>query len=355
MGGTEDENTMNFDDIGKSFNEPEDLLPLQDDEILKIENFDDFSEQNLTSVNNQNDLPSQKPYGEEINIQDEVVSETDLNSISDNYTVSKPKSNSEATLEFEQVNIDDFTKSEPKGYSHVNMQIPAGGDNNAKQVKQKKSDKGMIILLIVLSVVFVVAFILLLLPKKDSSIDSLNNSSSQSILKEPESMNYGAEQEDFDDMYDTDTMQESDELEPEMVSYSIETTENANPFLPYNDNTYVMQRAIPSNLVAPPEFLSQDSDASHVVSTKVSGIMYDSKSPSAILNIDGQDYLVRSGDIISGYKVLMITPNYVTVQLGKNIYKAGVGENLNDKSDVNYNDVYDLENKFGGANKNKGI
>ena len=102
--------------------------------------------------------------------------------------------------------------------------------------------------------------------------------------------------------------------------------------------------------------ITEDIDAVNVIKTKVSGIMYDKFNPSAILNIGGADHLVRSGDIINNYKILAINPDNVTVQLGSNVYKAGVGQ-LFTGDGINYNTVSNLEGKFGGsrnaANKRK--
>ena len=44
--------------------------------------------------------------------------------------------------------------------------------------------------------------------------------------------------------------------------------------------------------------------------------------------MEGTDYLVRTGDVINNYKILAIYKDNVAVQLGDNIYKAGVGELL---------------------------
>ena len=104
------------------------------------------------------------------------------------------------------------------------------------------------------------------------------------------------------------------------------------------------------DLVDPPNSSNADSDAEKILSTKVSGIMYDSDSPSAILNIEGSDYLVRSGDVVNGYKVLSIQPTIVTVQLGANVYQAGVGQLLVTDG-IQYNTVSNLDKKFGGAKK----
>ena len=87
------------------------------------------------------------------------------------------------------------------------------------------------------------------------------------------------------------------------------------------------------------------------MTTKVSGIMFDKFNPSAILNISGADYLVRTGDVVNNYKVLSIAQDTVTVQYGANVYKAGVGELFTGEG-INYNTISNLQNKFGG-NKNK--
>lgn len=125
----------------------------------------------------------------------------------------------------------------------------------------------------------------------------------------------------------------------------------ANPFLPYRNiegNSLVDD--IPAyNLVEPPEALPKNSDAVRVMNVVVSGILYDKYSPSAILNIEGSDYLVKKNDVINNYKVLNIAHDSVTVMLGENSYQAGIGEILTEGS-IKYNEVSNLNNKFGGKN-----
>ena len=128
----------------------------------------------------------------------------------------------------------------------------------------------------------------------------------------------------------------------------------ANPFVPYRKLGNELQLSpdlindVPKyDLIAPPEELAAESEASKIMSTTVSGILYDKYSPSAILHIDGNDYLVKKGDTVSKYKVLGIERDSVTVKAGNNTYKAGIGELLTDGS-VNYNDVSNLNKKFGG-------
>ena len=124
----------------------------------------------------------------------------------------------------------------------------------------------------------------------------------------------------------------------------------ANPFLPYrNLGEEVAVGDLPNiELLEPPETLNENSDAARIMDTIVSGILYDRFSPSAILNIEGNDYLVKKGDVVNNYKVLSILEDSVTVKLGANVYKAGIGEILTEGT-LNHNNVSNLNNKFGGV------
>ncbi len=133
-----------------------------------------------------------------------------------------------------------------------------------------------------------------------------------------------------------------------MVAMSVEDTGRSDPFLPEGEQ--VVSKPKPKggiDLLPPPEMITVDTTATEVITTKVSGIMYDRFNPSAILNIGGSDYLVRTGDIINNYKVLSIGKEQVTVQNGVNVYKAGVGE-LFTGDGINFNTISNLESKFGG-------
>lgn len=125
-------------------------------------------------------------------------------------------------------------------------------------------------------------------------------------------------------------------------------TVKADPFLPYRNISGTSTLDVPKfDLVEPPEVISADSEAARVMDTTVSGILYDKYSPSAILNIEGNDYLVKKGDTVNNYKVINIMQDSVTVKLGANTYKAGIGEILTEGS-LKQNDVSNLNNKFGG-------
>ena len=157
---------------------------------------------------------------------------------------------------------------------------------------------------------------------------------------------------------DVDVIANKDE---KMVKLVVEPSGRSDPFLPASEanqkdensaqKLVELQKAkLQYDLIEPPNAAQMDSDAEKVLTTTVSGIMYDKTSPSAILNIEGSDFLVRSGDVINGYKILSISPSVVTVQLGANVYKAGVGQLLATDG-INYNTVPNLSKKFGGAKK----
>lgn len=130
-----------------------------------------------------------------------------------------------------------------------------------------------------------------------------------------------------------------------LVMITVTNSGRSDPFLPIGDGNVF--NASYSPLLPPPTTIPTSSDAGKVITTTISGILYDKYSPSAIINIEGADYLVKKGDVINNYKILSISKSQVVVQLGKNIYQAGVGELLS-PTDLNYNTIANLNKKFGG-------
>ena len=181
----------------------------------------------------------------------------------------------------------------------------------------------------------------------------------------------------------TDIINESSE--PTLVSYDVISIGRADPFMPakekvaydkarsdayaqaneYNNSLANLKKMkdvvirepddispYSFNLPVPPTSLASDSSvAARITKTKVVGIMYNAKNPTAIINVDEKDYLVRQGDKIIGeeYKVLQINPSWITVGFGSNIYSASIGE-LFSKDEISkyQNDLYNLKNRFGG-------
>lgn len=119
------------------------------------------------------------------------------------------------------------------------------------------------------------------------------------------------------------------------------------PFVPYLQSQE-LAKAPKFELIAPPTVIPEaDPVVDELVETKISGIMYDSARPSAIVNFGGSDQLVHKGDMVKGYKILNITKNSVVIKYKTNIYQATVGQTLNEG--INLNPVSNLSNQFGGA------
>lgn len=138
------------------------------------------------------------------------------------------------------------------------------------------------------------------------------------------------------------------EKEKEIVyRYSKSNVGRPDPFNPTSKTSQL------SDIIAPPTNPDPDPEAAALLTLKISGIMYTPDSPSAIINISGQDQLVRIGDKFNNFSVEKITKDKVTVRNKANTYTASVGEILNLES-VGINAVPDLNNKFAGQHaKNK--
>lgn len=136
-----------------------------------------------------------------------------------------------------------------------------------------------------------------------------------------------------------------------LVEVDVTNLGRQNPFQPEGEvpfNSLSKSTASVPYLLPPPENLPKNTDAVKIMKTSVSGILYDKYSPSAIINIEGTDYLVKNGDVINNYKILSINKSQVVIQLGRNIYQAGVGEVLSQSGLSNM--TANLNKKFGGNN-----
>ena len=173
------------------------------------------------------------------------------------------------------------------------------------------------------------------------TMDLQKNSSSPIVNPNQAPKTVQAPEGDVDILQKTTTSKKNGK----MVVVTISNSGRQDPFLPTSDGPL---SGAYSYLLPPPQTLPQNNDASKVMATTISGILYDPYSPSAILNIEGTDYLVKKGDVINNYKILSISKAQVVVQLGKNIYSAGVGELLS-PGDLKYS-IANLNKKFGGNN-----
>ncbi len=228
-------------------------------------------------------------------------------------------------------------EEEKKIFNNINKTLDKQFSPRGKQIFF------VLIGLAIAALIFVV--ITFMLPKKQSQNLEVSN------LPEIENVDVQAAEEP-NNTVETDII-DIEKTADKMVSLTVEDYGRANPFLPEHEVVVkIVSNPYGNNLIAPPESIVSGSEASKVMETKISGIMYDASSPSAILNIEGEDYLVRAGDYINNYKVLAISKDLVTVQLGSNVYKAKVGEVIQE-GEINYNNVYNLEQKFGGAKNSR--
>ena len=199
---------------------------------------------------------------------------------------------------------------------------------------------------------------------------------------QPQAENIGSEQKTEHSSVNINV--EDDDIPSGMISYDVTTIGRSNPFMPYNEMAEferVRNAAIAEanarnaqiariknlqdyrvreqddispysfNLPVPPTSLDTNTVAAKITRTKVVGIMFNTKSPSAIINVDNKDYLVRPGDKIIGqeYKVVKITPTWVTAAMGSNVYSAAIGELFTkDAIETNQTDIYNLKERFGG-------
>lgn len=194
----------------------------------------------------------------------------------------------------------------------------------------------------------VFALVLLLCVHSSKSV-SLDIQDYNSNLPEVSGVESAVLDDNIEIIYNNDSSNNSSD-NTERSTISIEDSGRSDPFLPDSEISSTLKSGPrPSyDLLPPPETITSDTTATELMTTKVSGIMYDRINPSAIININDSDYLVRTGDVVNNYKVLSIGRDTVTVQYGSNVYKAGVGE-LFTGDGINYNTISNLEGKFGGA------
>ena len=128
-----------------------------------------------------------------------------------------------------------------------------------------------------------------------------------------------------------DNVSKKDSKDKKIV-VAIQPSGRTNPFMPSSLFNEDGSLAMGGDLSTPPDVDVNSPEAAagrKLFSIMVSGIMYDSERPSAILKYDGNDYFVQKGDKIDTYTVSQITKEFVQIKNGANIYKAYVGEIFN--------------------------
>ena len=119
------------------------------------------------------------------------------------------------------------------------------------------------------------------------------------------------------------------------------------PFVPYRERNLSYASLNFGDLPLPPASGSMDETLSNLITAKVTGILYDEKSPSALINVLNDDYLVKKGDKIESFEIAGISKDYVAIKTGSNIYRAKVGDIVD--GELYGTGVYDLGHKFAGV------
>ena len=127
-----------------------------------------------------------------------------------------------------------------------------------------------------------------------------------------------------------------DQGSEDTVVISVGNIGRSNPFKPFIEKSLMLGSGIPTEMpginkiptinVPQPPGLNENPNISSLLKIKVNGILYDPVRSSAIINVDGNDYMVHNGDFIFNFYVKNITQNKVTIKTGNNIYSAGLGE-----------------------------
>ncbi|MEI7473375.1 MAG: hypothetical protein WCK67_01235 [bacterium] len=120
--------------------------------------------------------------------------------------------------------------------------------------------------------------------------------------------------------------------------------------LPPSTNPLILNDDKSLNGVPLPPSYDADSPLIKMMKIRIGGILYDTQGSSAILNVDGDDYVVHEGDKIFDFRVKEITPDKVAIACGKNIYKKGVGEMFTGK--LNSSPVKGVNNMYAGKKRN---
>ncbi len=125
--------------------------------------------------------------------------------------------------------------------------------------------------------------------------------------------------------------------ENKKVSIDVKTSSRLNPFLPMSNdfNAVLMASGLDAYVENPPLQYGDDPSLQELVNISVSGILFDSSSPSAIIRINQTDYFVQKGDKVDEFYISDINRDAVVIKKDANVFSAGVGQMFNYSDTVN--------------------
>ena len=355
---------MFFEDDEKDIigNGPEPL----DDDAVSWDSILETDEDGLVSIKNDSPSPTRVPTEvfsnnndipdlDSLTTDDEIDLITPVEDDSDDVDEEELKrilnSDDTAPSEYEYAGEEDFNIDEQLNNVDV-TEAPIEDDILPRKEEVKKQQGTSPVLLALLFGVIVAAaiyFFFNFVQNKDDDIDLEKPSSNQEQDVDEEETSEEAQNQDND--IPVINEDEASELKPDEKQeekkqvINIVPTGRTNPFMPLQKYIYVEppKPAPPKPVTVvktinnldydsitipkPPKAYGEISEmTTKLMSIAVSGIMYDTQKPSAIINYDNDDYFVQIGDKLNNFRVVDIGPNYVKIAFGKNIYKANVGE-----------------------------
>ena len=144
--------------------------------------------------------------------------------------------------------------------------------------------------------------------------------------------------------------------EDNSIMVSLGTSGRQHPFLPHarakaKANQVSDFAAVPFEIIEPPTTYVADPAITKLLEAKITGILYDSASPSAVVVIDGVDEFVKVGDKIFGYTISQITRDKVVISYGSNTFTASIGQLFSQQEMTMGRAVPNLEKKFSGSRR----
>lgn len=144
--------------------------------------------------------------------------------------------------------------------------------------------------------------------------------------------------------------------EDNSMMVSLGTPRRQNPFVPHkratiNNASNAEFDSVPFEIIEPPTSVTVDSNINNLLEAKITGILYDAQSPSAVVVINGVDEFVKTGDKIFGYTITSITRDKVVISYGKNTFTASIGQLFSPEDMTSGRVVPNLEKKFAGSRR----
>lgn len=131
------------------------------------------------------------------------------------------------------------------------------------------------------------------------------------------------------------------------ASFEIDSGGRTSPFVPYKERNLTYSGMNYGEIPLPPSSGVADENISKLISARVTGIVYEEDSPSAIINVLDGDYLVKPGDKVESFEIEAIEKNYVAIKTGSNVYRAKVGDIVD--GELYGTGIYNLGHRFAGS------